>query len=56
MERITVTTDVKLALNDILLENMSMENIVDEYGMEVAEEVGSLMSEAYDYLINNVIE
>ena len=42
---------VKEALRAFMLENWPMDEIILIYGMEVAQEVGDLLTEAYDLLM-----
>jgi Txe/YoeB family toxin of Txe-Axe toxin-antitoxin module len=46
--------DLKNALDDLFLGKMSMENIVDEYGVEIAQELGEIMNETHEYLTRNI--
>ena len=43
--------EVKEALREFMLENVPMDEIILMYGMEVAQEVGDLLTEAYDLLM-----
>ena len=45
-------TEVGQALSDVLLENTPMDEIVEEYGMETAQEVGELMSMAHNAIVD----
>ena len=41
---------VKEAVREFLLENIPMDEIIEEYGMEVAQELGGFLTEAFEYL------
>ena len=45
-----MSQEVKEALREFMLENVPMDEIILMYGMEVAQEVGDLLTEAYDLL------
>lgn len=46
---------IKEATEEVLLENTSMNEIIENYGMEIAQEVGENLTIAYNYLVENNI-
>ena len=41
---------LKEAVREFLLENTPMDEIIEEYGMEVAQELGGFLTEAFEHL------
>ena len=43
---------LKEAVREFLLENTPMDEIIEEYGMEVAQELAGFLAEAFEHLDN----
>lgn len=42
----------KLALTDFMMENIPMDEIIENYGMETAQDMAGYLTEAFAYMVN----